>query len=237
MDEFTIQQKIIPGILTDNLRDVEVCVSLVQHACKLVQLDICDGIYTDRATWPYSQKNLEEYEEILMQDAGLPYWESVNYELDLMVKNAHTLFFSDWLLLGPTNIVFHLEAEDPASFLEFIQNLDQFYFETMKIGIAINTDTDVELLAPFVEYISFVQCMGIDHIGAQGEQFSDKAIEQIKKVRELKPDIDITIDGGMTRNAIKKLKECNIARFVVGSTIYTSADQEETIRQLEEILN
>ncbi len=232
-----IEHKIVPGILVDSYQNIQTCVGLVKDAVKLVQLDVCDGIYTAHKTWPYSQKNLEEYEEILMQDAGLPYWDSANYELDLMVKNAHTLFFSDWLLLGPSNIVFHLEAEDRESFLEFLQNLDPFYFETMKIGIAINTDTDVELLAPFIEYISFVQCMGIDHIGVQGEQFSDKAIDQIQRVREIAPNIDITVDGGITFNTLKKLKQYNIARFVVGSTIYTSADQEETIRQLEEILN
>jgi ribulose-phosphate 3-epimerase len=237
MDEYTLDQKIVPGILTDTIRDIEVCVSLVRDTSKLVQLDICDGKYTAHSTWPYSGKNIQEYEDILMQDDGLPFWESVNYELDLMVENAHTLFFSDWIQLGPSNIIFHLDAEHPQSLLEFFQNLDPFYFETMKIGIAINTDTDVEKLAPFIEYINFVQCMGIDHIGMQGEQFSDKAIEQIKKVRELAPNIDITIDGGITRNVLKKLKEYNLARFVVGSTIFTSADAEETIRELEQILN
>ncbi len=237
MDEYTIEQKIVPGILTDNLRDIEVAVSLVRDTVKLVQLDICDGLYTDHPTWPYSQKNLEEYQDILMQDSGLPFWESVNYELDLMVKNAHTLFFSDWILLGPTHIVFHFEAEDRSSLLDFFENLDPFYLETIKIGIAINTDTDVDTLVPFIPYISFVQCMGIDRIGVQGEQFSDTTIHQIEKVRTIAPEMPITVDGGITRNVLKKLKPYNIQRYVVGSTIYTSADAEETIKELEEIIN
>jgi pentose-5-phosphate-3-epimerase len=232
-----MEEKITPGILTDNLRDIEVSVSLVRDTVKLVQLDICDGVYTEHPTWPYSQKNLEEYQDILMQDNGLPFWEQVNYELDLMVKNAHTLFFSDWILLGPSHIIFHFEAEDRASLLDFFENLDPFYLETIRIGIAINTDTDVDLLAPFSPYISFVQCMGIDRIGVQGEHFSDKALSQIQAVHALLPDMDITVDGGITKNVLKKLKELNISRCVVGSTIFTSADPEETIKELEEIIN
>lgn len=234
--EETLAHKIVPGILVEDYQSIEISAGLVKDAVKLVQLDICDGIYTERATWPYTRKDLDAYEDILMQDAGLPYWDSVNYELDLMVKNAHTLFFSDWLPLGPSHIVFHLEAEDRVSFLDFLQNLDPFYRETISIGVAINTDTDTELLRDFIDHISFVQCMGIDHIGVQGEQFSDTVLSQIEKVRALAPHITITVDGGITKNALKRLKDSGVSRFVVGSTIYTSADKGEIIRELEEIL-
>ncbi len=227
---------IVPGVLVQNYLDIQTQVGQVAELVPLVQLDICDGVFVKNKTWPYTGRDMRAYQDILNEDDGLPYWEQVNYELDLMVKNAHTQFFTDWIKLGPTHIVFHLEAEEPVEFLSFLDKLEPFYKETIKLGIAIETDTDVERLRPYIPHIAYVQCMGIDSIGSQGEPFSEKAIEQIKRVKELFPEMPITVDGGVNERVLKELAQYHLTRYVVGSALFKSFDLESTIHEFKHIV-
>lgn len=232
-----MQSNIVPGILVQNYLDIQTQVGQVLEVAPLVQLDICDGVFVQSKTWPYTSKDMHAYQKIINEEDGLPYWSQVNYELDLMVKNAHAQFFTDWLKLGPTHIVFHLEAEDPARFLSFLENLEPFYKETIKIGIAIEVDTDPERITPFIEHISYIQCMGIETIGLQGQIFSQKAIEQIEKIHTLFPEVPITVDGGINEFVLKVLAPHNISRYVVGSALFKSFDLDKTIIEFNDIIS
>lgn len=223
---------IVPGILQDSFVSIQTHVGLVKDFVSHVQLDICDGIFVQKATWPYAFKDTAIYSDIIEEGDGLPYWQDVNYELDLMVENAHKKFFTDWIKLGPSRVVFHFEAEDTASFVLFLQNLDLFYKETIQIGVAINITTDPKVLAPIINDISFVQCMGIEKIGVQGAPFDNRVIEHIQNIHTLYPDTKITVDGGVNFSSIKELQKLPISRYVVGSVLYTSFDLEGTINEL-----
>lgn len=227
---------IVPGILQDSFVGIQTHVGLVKDFVSHVQLDICDGIFVQNATWPYAYKDTEIYHTIIEEGDGLPSWQDVNYEIDLMVENAHKKFFTDWIKLGPSRIVFHFEAEQTASFIEFLTTLDIFYKETIEIGVAINTTTDPEVLRPIIDSISFIQCMGIATIGVQGAQFDDLVIDQIKKIHELYPQTPITIDGGVNFASIQVLHTLPISRYVVGSALYGSFDLEATIEELRGLI-
>ncbi len=222
---------IVPGILQDSFIGIQTHVGLVKDFVSHVQLDICDGIFVQKATWPYAYKDTDIYYTIVEEGDGLPSWQDVNYELDLMVENAHKKFFTDWIKLGPSRIVFHFEAEDTASFVEFLHTLDIFYKETIEIGVAINTQTHPEVLRPIIDSVAFIQCMGIETIGVQGAQFDNRVIEQVNKIHTLYPQTPITIDGGVNFSSIKELHKLPISRYVVGSALYTSFDLEATIEE------
>jgi ribulose-phosphate 3-epimerase len=229
--------KIVPGVLAATILDIRTHVGQVIEYVPLVQLDICDGLFVQNKTWPYSGSDMRFYNDILNEDDGLPYWNEVNYELDLMVKDAHKKFFTDWIKLGPTHMVFHVEAESHDAFLVFLETLEPFYKETVKIGLAIETQTDIEVLRPFIPHISYIQCMGIDAIGKQGEPFSQKAIEQIKQIQSVYPEVPVTVDGGVNERVLKELAQYNLARYVVGSALFRSFDTHGTISEFENIVS
>ena len=52
----------------------------------------------------------------------------------------------------------------------------------LSIGVAIDIQTDLELLFPLIPHIDFVQCMGIDKDGFQGQEFDPKVLEVQRKV-------------------------------------------------------
>ena len=248
--------EIIPAILPKNYEDLKNKVSLVKGLVSTVQIDICDGNFVKTVSWPFSSRvesrdnlELDQYaQDILSEREGMPFWEEVDYELDLMVSNAHENF-ELFLKLGAKRLIFHLEAEtlpintdekriDPdklQEFKEFLEGIDLYIRDNTQIGIAINTSTSILNLKSLISNIDFVQCMGIEKIGYQGQPFDERVIDQVKALRKEYPELIISVDGGVSFDTAPRLIEACANRLVVGSVIFNSLDIRETVLALRSL--
>lgn len=208
--------EIIPALLPKHTRDIEYKVRLVKEGAKVIQLDICDGAYTPKPTWPFID-TAWGLKEILSQEEGMPYWKDVDYELDCMIKNPEEKM--DVLLaMGPKRIIFHLNAlTDPLSFL---QSIDPYVKETIEIGLAVQSDVDIESLRDLVPHISFIQCMGVKHIGAQGQTFDDAIVQTISTLKKVFPETLVSVDGSVNDETVEALVSAGVDRVVIGSAIF-----------------
>lgn len=225
--------EVIPAIMPQNIGELRGKASIVASFAKTVQLDFCDGVFVATKTWPFNGKDVMAYNDIVSEESGLPYWETINYEFDLMVKNA-TEQFDRLLKLGPNRLVFHVEAED--NLLSFLENLDPYYKNTLEIGVALNTTTDVEVLRPFLPHIQFVQCMGIEIIGKQRQQFDTRVLDQITKVRAIAPNIPISVDGAVNRSTAHDLVQAGATRLVIGSALFDEIDTQGAIEDFRNLI-
>jgi len=226
---------IIPAILSRDYEDMKNKIALVRGIVPLVQIDLCDGIFVLNKTWPFSTGGADDFnfQRILNEEEGMPFWEDIDFELDLMVADAVSNF-DLYTKLSPKRIVFHLEAVgDLEEFKHFIEGIDVYIRDSIEIGLAINTTTPVEEIFPLVNYVDFVQCMGIEKIGFQGQDFDERALSQIKKLKAEFPDLIISVDGGVNFETAPKLSEAGAERLVAGSVILKSQDIKETISELE----
>jgi len=155
------------------------------------------------------------------------------FELDLMVKNASERI-PEWLGLGAARLIFHLEAED--TLLDNFQKYGEALVGVER-GLAVSIDTPDEDLDALVPYVDFVQFMGIRKIGYQGQDFDEEVIEKIKSFKQIYPEIIISVDGGVSKSTILRLKEAGVNRVVVGSAIFGSGDPEENLEELENLAN
>ena len=105
----------------------------------------------------------------------------------------------------------------------------------MQIGVAINMTTPIEQIFSLVNNVDFVQCMGIEKTGFQGQPFDERALDNIKTLKEKFPDLIISIDGGVSFETAPKLIKAGVDRLVAGSLILKSNDIRETIRELENL--
>jgi len=235
--------EIIPAILPKNYEDLKNKISLVKGLVSTVQIDICDGNFVKTVSWPYSAKasqgepfELDQYaQNILNEREGMPFWEEIDYELDLMVQNAHENF-DLFLKLGAKRIIFHLKAEgNLLEFKEFLEGIDLYIRDNTQIGVAINITTPIRQLAGLISNVDFVQCMGIEKIGYQGEPFDERVIDQIKSLRKEYPELIISVDGGVNFDTASKLIEAGANRLVVGSIIFKSINIDKTIEELENL--
>jgi len=245
--------EIIPAILPKNYEDLKNKIALVRGFVSIVQIDICDGIFVPNLTWPFlssrpallpspdfgESKDLAALDfhflKILDEQEGLPFWEDIDFELDLMVSDAIPNF-DIYSKLGAKRIIFHFDAVgDLKEFKNFLEGIDMYIRENIQIGIAINAKTSLEFIFPLLNNVDFVQCMGIEKVGFQGQEFDQKILESIKILREKFSDLVISVDGGVNLETAPLLIEAGISRLVVGSAIFNSEDIIGTIEEFKNI--
>jgi len=231
--------EIIPAIMASDINELRENISKIVSVAQVVQIDMCDGVFVHSVTWPYNElkSGLTEnsINSILNEEEGMPFWDSLDFEFDLMVANAHEQF-EFFVRLGAKRIVFHIEAEkDLNKFIEFLEGIDMYTRENIQIGIALNSTTSIDLLKPLISNIDFVQCMGIENIGYQGEPFDERVLKQISELRATYPELIISIDGSVNETTAPLLVNAGANRLVVGSALMNSYDIRETINELENI--
>jgi ribulose-phosphate 3-epimerase len=227
--------EIIPAILEESFEKVRESIARVVNVASMVQIDVCDGKFVPHTSWPIGQDNHDSVSRILNEEEGLPYWDAIDFEFDLMVVNAHEQF-DFFVRLGAKRVIFHLEAEtDRNKFKEFLEAIDMYTRETVQIGVAINTATPIIELESIISNVDFVQCMGIEHIGKQGEPFDESALTQISSLREKYPELIISVDGSVNEHTAPLLVKAGANRLVVGSALMHSYDVRETMREFEEL--
>lgn len=224
--------EVTPALLVKDFSELKEKLSKFIGLTNLVQIDICDGKFVKSTSWPMKPSDETSINSILNEENGMPYWEDIDFEFDLMVQNAHK-HFDFFVRLGVKRIVFHLEAEEETDFREFLESLDPYLKDNIEIGIALNTTTNINKLDPYINYIDFIQCMGIENIGFQGEPFDEKVLVQIKNIKTKYPEIKISIDGSVNKNTAPLLIEVGVDRLVIGSALLDSFDIGETIKEFE----
>ena len=70
----------------------------------------------------------------------------------------------------------------------------------VKAGLAINPDTNWEVVIPFLDKLDIIVVMSV-HPGFGGQKFISSALEKLKllrkKINETHPHIELEIDGGV----------------------------------------
>lgn len=222
--------EIIPAILAENFNDLNEKITQYMSVTSLVQIDVCDGNFVPSISWPMHKNDEKSVLGILNEEEGLPFWDTLDFEFDLMVRNAHEQF-DFFVRLGAKRIVFHIEAEqDKEKFKEFLEGLDMYVRENIQIGLALNTTTSIEELKPYISDVDFIQCMGIERIGFQGEEFDEKVLSQIKELRIKYPEIIISVDGSVNENTAPLLVEAGANRLVIGSALSESFSLRDSIQ-------
>lgn len=217
--------EIIPAIIPKNYEDLKNNISLVRNFVPITQIDICDGIFVPSRTWPFESTSADaHFNRILNEEEGLPFWEDIDFELDLMVADA-VENFDLYNKLGAKKIIFHLEAVgDVGNFRDFLEGIDPYMREVVEIGVAINPSTALENLYPLVPHIDFVQCMGNDRLGFHGVELDEKIYDRIKILRKKYADLPIAVDIGVNKNTVPLLRDAGANKFVIGSAIFNSDD-------------
>ncbi len=226
--------KIIPAILPKRYYDIEKAVEKITGAASTVQIDFVDGFLAPNRTWWFNRKDEEILGEFEREERGMPEWENINYEFDIMVRDPLKQI-DIFIMLGPSKIIFHLESFDPKEMLAYFEKLPEIVRSTIQFGIAIGIGTPPEDVAPYIPFISTIQCMGIASIGYQGQLFDVGAIAQVRRTKELYPDKVISVDGGVTRASLPLLIEAGATQFVVGSAIFGNDDPHGTIQELKHL--
>ncbi len=220
--------EIIPAILPKNFREIAEKIEQIIGLVPIVQIDICDGKYVPTTTWPYWKED-ENFKAIINEERGMPEWEKINYEFDLMIKDISEEEIKKWIMAGAERIILHIESkEDLNSIIDTISGL-------VEIGIAVNMDTSIDKIKKYINKVQYIQVMGIRKAGFQGQNLENASIEKIKEIRKEFPVAIIQVDGGVSIDNAEILKEAGADRLVAGSAIFESENVFEAYEELKRV--
>lgn len=223
--------EIIPAIMPRNWQDLEKEVERIAPFVKSVQIDAMDGRFVKSKSWPYMKRrdNDDIFKQLQIEDMGLPFWQKVDYEVDLMIDKPEEEI-ENWIAAGASRVVVHIESTKKMS------EIADMIGERVDLGIALNIDTPTEEILPYLESIKFVQFMGIDTIGLQGQTFDERVVDKIREFHNAHPEIAISVDGGVGFENAHDLVEAGASRLVSGSVIFESEDPASAIENLKKIV-
>jgi len=228
--------EIIPAIIPKNFKDLERNLEAVAGLLPLAQIDIMDGKLTPEASWPYLNSQEDpDFISIKLEEREFPALEEINFEVDLMVKNPENIWF-DWIIAGAKRVIFHYESTEKLKELleeakrKLVSKESVLYIE---VGLAIDINTPNDRIYPHLENIDFVQFMGIEKIGFQGQPFDERVLQKIKDFKNQYTKVQISVDGGVNLDTAPYLIKAGANRLVSGSAIFKSQDIKQTIEEFK----
>ncbi|MFA6463569.1 MAG: hypothetical protein WCV55_01030 [Candidatus Paceibacterota bacterium] len=224
--------EIIPAILPKSFEDLKTSLERVLNLTGSVQIDIVDGKYAGKPTWPFVGDN-GEFKAMQREELGFPFWEEFDFEIDLMCEDPFS-YVKDWITAGAQRIVFHVETLD---FDNDRLALEQLRSEGLiEIGMAISIDTENEKLDELIPYADFIQIMGINEVGFQKKPFDKHCVDKVRFFRDHYPELSISVDGGMNPDTARLVIDAGANRIIAGSYIFGSSDPQESIENLKDLV-
>ena len=225
--------EIVPAVLPKSFKELEEHLGQVRPelgGAKMAQIDIVDGHFARNRTWPY--KDDTKFKEIVEQEHGLPFWEEFDFQFDLMIQHPLERLM-DFVHAGAEHIVLHSRSEGVIeAFDKLVDMREEGGSFSIKAGLALLPTAQPDELEPFEAQFDFVQVMGINHVGFQGEAFDKHAIYLIERLRKRYPELTIQVDGGVNMETANALAKAGANRLIVGSAIFKADDPIQAIKDL-----
>lgn len=227
--------EIIPAILPASFKELQEGLERLRGVAKHIQIDVVDGSFAKGKTWPY--RDTHTFEKIVEQEYGIPFWEEFDFEFDLMIGNPVTEV-QKYVHAGASRIIVHAGSTNVEEALQTLVDLreDGGAF-SVGAGVALLPDAQPEALEPFEAQFDFVQVMGINHIGRQGEPFEQKALYLLERLRRRYPELPLQVDGGVTMETARALVQAGATRLVSGSAIMKAKDPKAAYQALVQEAN
>ncbi|OGI73936.1 hypothetical protein A3D42_00605 [Candidatus Nomurabacteria bacterium RIFCSPHIGHO2_02_FULL_41_18] len=229
---------ITPAILEKDFSEIKNKLTFLRSRTKCVQIDFCDGIFVPNRSWPFTSGGFNDvdFRKIINEEAGLPFWQEFDFEFDLMVADAMENF-DVYMKLGPKRMIFHLSAQKNISeFEHFLESLDMYVRDHTEMGLAFRPSDDLAIVSCLSHRVDFLQCMGSDNMGRQGEIFSNQALENLKTLKRDLSGVVVSVDIGVNLDNAPDILSAGADRLAVGSGIWKSPDPIEALQTFQSLV-
>lgn len=207
--------EVIPGILEQSFSAIVEKLRLVEEFCPWIQIDLLDNSLFGNTSFHDASAftNLRTTSKL---------------ELHMMVVHPEN-FVDEWASVGFKRFIGHVEG---------MTNVENFITKVrskkLEVGLAIDIETDVKIIEPFLPNIDCVLVMGI-HTGKSGQVFDDRAITKIHKIKLLAPNLPIEVDGGVNDETAGNIVQAGANRLVSTSYLFNSPHIPQAIKKLQNL--
>ncbi len=194
----------IPAVIAKTQKELDDIFSKIEDFARLIQLDVMDGKFVPSHSLDFDFR----------VPAG-----KYKFEAHLMIQNPERWVDDYWEKVDI--IIAHFEAvENPKKIIKLVKNRGK------KIAFALNPETEVAQIRDYLDDIDQVLIMTV-HPGFYGSQFLPETMDKISQLRELRPELDIEVDGGIKPDTIVQAYKAGANMFVSGSYLIRSENMKE----------
>ncbi len=147
------------------------------------------------------------------------------FDVHLMIVEPER-YIERFIKAGADGVSFHIEATEKVDeCIAMIKNAGK------RAGIAINPDTSIEKIKPYLDKIDMALLMTV-FPGYGGQKYIEDVNAKIKELRAIVgEDFDIEVDGGVNASTISMAKEAGANVFVAGTAVFND-NITESVKKL-----
>jgi len=204
--------KIAPSILSADFGKLNEEIASIESYSDMIHLDVMDYHFVPNLTF------------------GAPVIACIKTKLPmdchLMVENPE-LYLDQLAKIGAYSVTVHFEATNNLnSLVAKIKELG------MKASVAINPATVTQNLKDILPFVDMVLVMSVNP-GFGGQHFIEIALDKIKELKKMKPDLLIQVDGGINAETAKLCIQAGADILVAGSYIFGAENRQKAIESLK----
>jgi len=210
--------KIYPSLLSADFFNLEKDIRKIEKKADGLHLDVMDGNFVPNISFGNPIiKSLRSHTSLF-------------FDTHLMIDNPE-IFIEDFSKYSDS-LTIHYEA---TNHLDRAINLIKE--KGLRAGVSINPHTNVSLLENILNIVDSILIMSVNP-GFGGQSFIDYSIDKIKSLKSIinnkNLDVEIQVDGGVSKDNISSLYKAGAKTFISGSAIFKSTNPENEIKIMKE---
>lgn len=212
--------KLAPSILSADFSALGEEVKKVEDAgCEYLHIDVMDGNFVPNISFgPVVMKSIRKKSNMV-------------FDVHLMIEEP-TKYIKDFADAGADIIVIHQESTK-----HLHRAIMAVKEQGKKVGISLNPATSLETLRYVLCLVDMVLIMSVNP-GFGGQCFIDGSLQKIRDLKamidEAGLEVDIQVDGGISKDNIGEIVNAGANIIVAGSAIFGKEDVAKAVRELRE---
>lgn len=204
-----------PSILAADFGELAKQIRLTEeNGAKYLHLDVMDGAFVPSISF------------------GMPVIKSLRkisgqiFDVHLMIENPDR-YLEDFKSAGADIITVHAEASK-----HLHRTVTKIKELGLRAGVSINPATPLSAIELVLSEVDMVLIMSVNP-GFGGQKFIPFTLDKVRKLREMAPDMNIEVDGGVNKDNAAGLVRAGANILVAGTAVFSGNIAENTRIMIE----